>query len=94
MKQRNPFLTLLALGVQESACVCWQMPEFRQRVDVLRRLGYVAADNTVQLKVCIHPQPATRENQLLHACCMSPLHCAHEPRLLTRSTPVCAQHSH
>ena len=28
------------------------MPEFRQRVDVLRRLGYVAADNTVQLKVC------------------------------------------
>lgn len=52
MKRENSFLTLLPLGTQEAACACWQMPEFRQRVDVLRRLGYVAADNTVQLKVC------------------------------------------
>lgn len=26
------------------------MPEFRQRVDVLQRMGYVAADGTVALK--------------------------------------------
>lgn len=49
-KQEDPFWASLALAFQESACACWQMPEFRQRVDVLRRLSYVAADNTVQLK--------------------------------------------
>lgn len=28
-----------------------QMPEFRQRVDVLRRMQYLAEDDTVQMKV-------------------------------------------
>lgn len=28
-----------------------QMPEFHQRVNVLRELGYVSADNTVEMKV-------------------------------------------
>ena len=28
-----------------------QMPEFHQRVDVLRQMDYVSADNTVQMKV-------------------------------------------
>ena len=29
------------------------MPDFQQRVDMLKQLEYIAADNTVQLKVCI-----------------------------------------
>jgi hypothetical protein len=49
----------LRLGalVSESWEVPGQMPEFRQRVDVLRRLGCVADDNTVQLKVPPRERP-------------------------------------
>ncbi|KAK9827734.1 hypothetical protein WJX81_007278 [Elliptochloris bilobata] len=41
---------LNALTHQLSDASLAQMPEFRQRVEVLRRLGYIAQDNTVQLK--------------------------------------------
>ena len=30
-----------------------QMPEFHQRVEVLRQLGYIASDNTVEMKVLL-----------------------------------------
>jgi len=61
-----------------------QMPEFRQRVDVLRRLGYVADDSTVQLKV----PPASA----LVACMASPDMCGlrfsmHGPVSAVRHVP-------
>lgn len=40
-----------ALEHQLSDANLQQMPEFQQRVEVLRQMGYVDADNTVQLKV-------------------------------------------
>lgn len=40
-----------ALLWQVSDASLAQMPEFRQRVDVLRRMQYLAEDDTVQLKV-------------------------------------------
>jgi len=42
---------LLRLSHQLSDANLAQMPEFHQRVQVLRRLEYVAPDNTVQMKV-------------------------------------------
>lgn len=37
-------------GLQVSDASLAQMPEFRQRVDVLRRMQYLAKDDTVQIK--------------------------------------------
>lgn len=42
---------LKALAHQVSDANLQQMPDFQQRVEVLRRLDYIAQDNTVQLKV-------------------------------------------
>ena len=42
---------LRALAHQVSDANLQQMPDFQQRVEVLRHLDYIAADNTVQLKV-------------------------------------------
>ena len=42
---------LRALAHQVSDANLQQMPDFQLRVEVLRRLDYIAADNTVQLKV-------------------------------------------
>lgn len=44
---------LRALAHQVSDANLQQMPDFHQRVEVLRRLEYIATDNTVQLKVCV-----------------------------------------
>lgn len=44
---------LRALAHQVSDANLQQMPDFQLRVEVLRRLEYIAADNTVQLKVCL-----------------------------------------
>ena len=41
---------LKALAHQVSDANLQQMPDFQQRVEVLRRLDYIAQDNTVQLK--------------------------------------------
>ena len=41
---------LKALAHQVSDANLQQMPDFQQRVEVLRRLDYIAPDNTVQLK--------------------------------------------
>ena len=43
---------LRALAHQVSDANLQQLPDFQLRVEVLRRLDYIAADNTVQLKVC------------------------------------------
>ena len=42
---------LRALAHQVSDANLQQMPDFQLRVEVLRQLDYIAADNTVQLKV-------------------------------------------
>ena len=42
---------ILSFLVQVSDASLAQMPEFRQRVDVLRRMQYLAEDDTVQMKV-------------------------------------------
>ena len=42
---------LRALAHQVSDANLQQMPDFQQRVEVLRQLEYIALDNTVQLKV-------------------------------------------
>lgn len=42
---------LRALAHQVSDANLQQMPDFQQRVEVLRQLEYIASDNTVQLKV-------------------------------------------
>ena len=42
---------LRLLAHQLSDANLQQMPEFYQRVEVLRQLGYVAPDNTVEMKV-------------------------------------------
>lgn len=44
---------LRALAHQVSDANLQQMPDFQLRVEVLRRLDYIAADNTVQLKVSL-----------------------------------------
>lgn len=49
---------LKRLAHQLSDANLQQMPEFHQRVEVLRQLGYIAADDTVEMKVrtaaCTH----------------------------------------
>ena len=42
---------LRALAHQVSDANLQQMPDLQQRVEVLKELEYIAADNTVQLKV-------------------------------------------
>lgn len=42
-----------------------QMPEFHQRLEVLRRLGYVAADDTVLMKAGL-PVPSLLAQPLSH----------------------------
>lgn len=42
-----------------------QMPDFNQRIAVLRRMGYIANDNTVQIKVI--PQALVRSPVTQHA---------------------------
>ena len=42
---------LRALAHQVSDANLQQMPDFQQRIEVLRQLEYIAHDNTVQLKV-------------------------------------------
>ena len=44
---------LRALAHQVSDANLQQMPDFQQRVEVLRQLEYTALDNTVQLKVAV-----------------------------------------
>lgn len=44
---------LRALAHQVSDANLQQMPDFQQRVEVLRQLDYIAPDNTVQLKVSV-----------------------------------------
>lgn len=44
---------LRALAHQVSDANLQQMPDFQQRVEVLRKLEYIAGDNTVQLKVSL-----------------------------------------
>jgi hypothetical protein len=50
-----------------------QMPEFEQRVDVLRRLRYISGDNTVELKVetCIARLPLSLIAPSCSALCAS-----------------------
>ena len=44
---------LRALAHQVSDANLQQMPDFQQRVEVLRQMEYIALDNTVQLKVAV-----------------------------------------
>ncbi len=42
---------LRSIAHQLSDANLQQMPEFHQRVEVLRQLGYITSDNTVEMKV-------------------------------------------
>ena len=44
---------LRSIAHQLSDANLQQMPEFHQRVEVLRQLGYIAPDDTVEMKVLI-----------------------------------------
>ena len=54
---------LRALAHQVSDANLQQMPDFQQRVEVLRQLEYIALDNTVQLKVAL-----TEHCMVSHTC--------------------------
>ena len=53
-----------------------QMPEFRQRVSVLRALQYIDADNTVEVKARPRSQrPCDTPGLMLSACSTGLLFC-------------------
>ena len=75
---------LRALAHQVSDANLQQMPDFQQRVDVLRRLEYIADDNTVQLKVSHGLDGGTALPLLMHCVICHVHYTSHHMHCVTR----------